>query len=86
MALTLNDVDVRYGDQLLTLQTCNGMFDTCQGFFVLARMVREGEDPYEGTDNVRDNENILWPSIYYNWNENNYDPDADFEGYPFASN
>ena len=27
-ALTLNDVDVRYGDQLLTLQTCNGMFDT----------------------------------------------------------
>lgn len=52
----------------------------------MARMVREGEDPYEGTDNVRDNENILWPSIYYNWNENNYDPDADFEGYPFASN
>ena len=84
-ALTLNDVDVRYGDQLLTLQTCNGMFDTAR-LFVMARMVREGEDPYEGTDNVRDNENILWPSIYYNWNENNYDPDADFEGYPFASN
>ena len=84
-ALTLNDVDVRYGDQLLTLQTCNGMFDTAR-LFVMARMVREGEDPYEGTDNVRDNENILWPSIYYNWNENNYDPDAEFEGYPFASN
>lgn len=83
-ALTLNDVDVRYGDQLLTLQTCNSMFSTAR-LFVMARLVREGEDPYEGTDNVRDNENILWPSIYYNWNENNYDPDAEFESYPLTT-
>lgn len=83
-AITLNDVDVKYGDQLLTLQTCNSMFDTAR-LFVMARQVRPGEDPYEGTDNVRDNENILWPTIYYQWNENYYDPDAEFESYPLTT-
>jgi sortase B len=83
-SLTLNDVDVKYGDQLLTLQTCNSMFSSAR-LFVMARLVRDGEDPYEGTDNVRDNDNILWPSIYYEWNSNNYDPDAEFEGYPLTS-
>ncbi len=79
-----NDVDVRYGDQLLTLQTCHSMFPTAR-FYVMARLVREGEDPYEGTDNVRKNDNILWPSVYYEWNENNYDPDAEFESYPLTT-
>ncbi|MGN0614351.1 MAG: class B sortase [Porcipelethomonas sp.] len=83
-SFTFNDVDVRYGDQLLTLQTCHSMFSTAR-FFVMARMVRDGEDPYEGTDNVRVNDNILWPSIYYEWNENNYDPDAEFESYPLTT-
>ncbi|MCI7803537.1 MAG: class B sortase [Oscillospiraceae bacterium] len=83
-ALTFNDVDVRYGDQLLTLSTCNSAFDTGR-LIVMARLVRDGEDPYEGTDNVRDNPNILWPSIYYNWNDETYDPDAEFEGYPLTS-
>lgn len=82
-ALTLNNVDVRYGDQLLTLQTCNGMFSSAR-LFVMARLVRDGEDPYAGTDSVRANDNILWPSIYYEWNEETYDPDADFEGYPLS--
>ncbi len=79
-----NEVDVRYGDQLLTLQTCHSMFPTAR-FFVMARMVREGEDPYEGTDNVTENDNILRPSIYYQWNSGKYDPDAEFESYPLTS-
>ena len=86
-ALTFNDVDVRYGDQLLTLSTCNSIFDTGR-LIVMARLVRDGEDPYEGTgtDSVRKNPNILWPSIYYEWNDNTYDPDAEFEGYPLTTN
>jgi len=79
-----NDVDVRYGDQLLTLQTCHSMFPTAR-FYVMARLVRDGEDPYEGTDNVRENDNILWPTVYYEWNANNYDPDAEFESYPLTT-
>ncbi len=80
-----NDVDVVYGDQLLSLQTCHSMFTTAR-LYVMARLVREGEDPYEGTDNVRDNDNVLWPSIYYEWNSGSYDPDAEFESFPLKTN
>ncbi len=81
----LNDVDVKYGDQLLTLSTCNGEFDTAR-LIVMARKVRVGEDPYEGTQNNWRNENVLWPTIYYRWNKNNYNPDAEFIPYgPDAS-
>ncbi len=80
-----NEVDVKYGDQLLTLQTCHSMFPTAR-LFVMARLVRDGEDPYEGTDKVTPNDNILWPTVYYEWNSNNYDPDAEFESYPLTSN
>ena len=59
------------------------MFSSAR-LFVMARLVRDGEDPYAGTDSVRANDNILWPSIYYEWNEETYDPDADFEGYPLS--
>lgn len=84
-ALTHNDVDVVYGDQLLTLSTCNNIFDTGR-LIVMARLLRDGEDPKEGTDNVRKNTNILWPSIYYEWNDRTYDPEEEFEGYPLTSN
>ncbi len=83
-ALTLNDVDVQYGDQLITLSTCNNIFDTGR-LIIMGRLLREDEDPYEGTENVRKNPNILWPTIYYKWNENTYDPDAEFEGYPLTT-
>jgi sortase B len=82
--IRLNDVDVKYGDQLLTLSTCNGIFGEGKGgrFVVLARRVREGEDPYEGTQNSTANPNIKWPSIYYRYNKNSkYDPDAEFVPY-----
>ena len=79
-ALQLNGVDVQYGDQLLTLFTCSGIFDEAR-LVVMARMVRPDEDPYAGTQESQQNPNVLWPTIYYRWNKNNYDPDAEFVPY-----
>jgi sortase B len=78
--LRLTNVDVQYGDQLLTLSTCNSTFSTAR-LVICARLVREGEDPYEGTTDSTLNTNIKWPSVYYLGNENTYDPDAPFVPY-----
>lgn len=78
--LRLTNVDVEYGDQLLTLSTCNSVFDTAR-LVIVARQVREDEDPYERVAGTTANPNIKWPSIYYLWNENTYDPDAPFVPY-----
>ena len=85
--IRLTDVDVRYGDKLLTLSTCNGIFgnDGPGRLIVLARRVRDGEDPYEGTQNSTANTNIKWPSLYYKYNANEkYDPNAEFVPYPYS--
>ena len=77
--LRTNDVDMKYGDKLLVLSTCNTIFgqDGPGRFIVMARLVREGEDPYEGTQNSQANPNIKWPSLYYDYNSNQkYDPEA----------
>ncbi|MBQ8296511.1 MAG: class B sortase [Ruminococcus sp.] len=82
--IRLNDVDVKYGDKLLTLSTCNSIFgnDGPGRLIVMARLVREGEDLYEGTQNSTENPNIKWPSLYYESNKNaKYDPDAEFVPY-----
>ncbi len=82
--IRLNDVDVEYGDKLLTLSTCNGIFGQHGPgrLIVLARQVRDGEDPYEGTQNSTANPNIKWPSLYYKYNSNEkYDPEAEFIPY-----
>jgi sortase B len=82
--IRLNDVDVKYGDKLLTLSTCNTIFgsDGPGRLIVMARLVRDGEDLYEGTQNSVENTNIKWPSLYYKYNKNEeYDPDADFVSY-----
>lgn len=73
-------VDVKYGDQLLTLSTCNGAFSTAR-LVICARMVRDGEDPHAGTTGSTPNTNIKWPSVYYYGNENTYDPNAPFVPY-----
>lgn len=78
--LRLTNVDVQYGDPLLTLSTCNNAFDTAR-LVIVARQVREGEDPYSGTGGSEPNPNIKWPSVYYAWNKNTYDPNAAFEPY-----
>ncbi len=75
----LTDVDVTYGDQILTLSTCNSTFSEGR-LVVFARLVRDGEDPKEGCTSV-ENPNIKWPNSYYKWRKNTYDPNAAFEPY-----
>lgn len=76
-----NDIDVKYGDQLLTLSTCNSLLGDNGRLIVLARQVREGEDPYEGAVSEA-NPNIKWPTMYFNTRTNErYDPNAEFEPY-----
>ncbi len=78
--IRLTDVDVQYGDQLLTLSTCNSTFSNGR-LVVFARLVREGEDPITGTETSTKNPNIKWPNSYYRWHKNTYDPDAEFIPY-----
>lgn len=78
--LRITNVDVEYGDSLLTLSTCNNAFDTAR-LVIVARRVREGEDPYARVAGSIPNPNIKWPNVYYLWNENTYDPDAPFVPY-----
>ncbi|MDE6657745.1 MAG: class B sortase, partial [Oscillospiraceae bacterium] len=75
----LTDVDVKYGDQLLTLSTCNSTFSNGR-LVVFARLLREGEDLYEGCTSV-ENPNVKWSNSYYTWHKVSYDPDAEFVPY-----
>lgn len=78
--IRLNDVDVKYGDKLLTLSTCNTLLGDRGRLIVMGRLVREGEDPMEGTQNNSANPNIKWPTLYYTYRPSakKYDPDAEF--------
>ena len=78
------EVDVKYGDPLLTLYTCNtDIVGNERGrLIIMARRVRPGEDLYEGTKNSKVNPNPLWPSVYQQQKpEAKYDPDAPFVPY-----
>ncbi|MGN0584966.1 MAG: class B sortase [Ruminococcus sp.] len=76
--LRLTDVDVKYGDRLLTLSTCSSVVNNGR-LVVCARALREGEDPYDGVYGSKPNPNIKWPTIHKD--SSNYDPDADFVPY-----
>lgn len=84
-SLRLNDVDVKYGDPLLTLSTCNTSLaaDEERGrLIIMARRLRDGESPKYGTQNSRPNPNIKWPSLYYVARPNEkYDPNGEFVPY-----
>lgn len=75
----LTDVDVKYGDQLLTLSTCNSTFSEGR-LVVFARLLRDGEDELEGCTSTP-NPNIKWPNSYYKWRKKTYDPNAEFVPY-----
>ncbi len=77
-----NDVDVKYGDKLITLSTCNTILGDRGRLIVMARLVRDGENLLEGTQNSKANTNIKWPNLYYqNKSASRYDPDAKFVPY-----
>ena len=59
------NVDVTYGDKLLTLQTCNYEFNNAR-LIVVARMVRDGEDAAVDVSGVQTNPNPRYPQAYYN--------------------
>lgn len=83
-SIRLNTVDVKYGDPLITLSTCNtNLPDEERGrLIIMARRLREGEDLLEGTQNSISNTNIKWPTIYYEKHPNEkYDPDEEFTPY-----
>lgn len=81
-SLGLNDVDVKYGDKLLTLSTCNTILGERGRLIVMGRLLRDGEDVKSGTDKNVQNANVKWPSIYYQEKPNErYNPDAEFVPY-----
>lgn len=67
-----NDVDVVYGDQILTLYTCNSQIDNGK-LILMCRMVRPGEDPRAGTENGHLSDNILYPQAYYKYHKETFD-------------
>ncbi|MCQ2416925.1 MAG: class B sortase [Oscillospiraceae bacterium] len=72
--LISNDIDVKYGDPILSLYTCNGLVPNAK-LILMCREVRAGEDPYEGTENATLNKNVLYPKAYYDSGHPvNYDP------------
>ncbi len=76
--IRLTNVDVEYGDTLLTLSTCSNVVSNGR-LVICARALREGEDPYEGVEGSVPNPNIKWPTIHRN--SRKYDPNAEFVPY-----
>ncbi|MDE5584439.1 MAG: class B sortase [Ruminococcus sp.] len=86
-SITLNDVDVEYGDKLVTLSTCNTVLGDNGRLIIMGRLLRDKENPFEGTTNSRRNPNIKWPTIYYYDKPNEkYNPDAEFIPYGSGGN
>ena len=64
-SLFTTNVDVTYGDKLLTLQTCAHDFHEAR-LIVVARMVRDGEDAAVDVTGAQTNPNPRYPQVYYN--------------------
>ncbi|MBR3024860.1 MAG: hypothetical protein IKH71_10450, partial [Oscillospiraceae bacterium] len=64
-AWATNGVDVKYGDELLTLSTCATDAYNDARFVVAARKVRPGEDKYAGTEYSKTRDNPLMPREWY---------------------
>lgn len=60
-----NGVDVRYGDELITLSTCATDAYKDARFVVAARRVRPGEDEYSGTEYSKTRPDRLMPLEWY---------------------
>lgn len=62
--LNIDCVDITDSDQLLVLSTCSYEIDDYRTV-VVARRLRDGEDPYVDVDSVTVNKNPLYPNSYY---------------------
>lgn len=61
----LTDVDVKYGDKILTMSTCSTLFDDSR-LVVMARLVRDGESENVDTSSARENPVQRFPSAFKN--------------------
>lgn len=66
--LNIDTVDIKENDQLLMLSTCSYEVDNNYRTVIVARKVRDGEDPKIDVDSVTDNEKPLYAEDYYNRN------------------
>ncbi len=57
-------VDIKAGDKILTLSTCDTVFDDAR-FVVMARLVRDGESEDVDTSKATVNENQRFPQAWY---------------------
>jgi sortase B len=60
----ITTVDVKYGDEFITLSTCSNEFDPSR-FVVFARKIREGEDEFVDTASAALNPDALTPDFDY---------------------
>jgi sortase B len=60
------NVDVQYGDPILTLYTCNGLVKNAK-LILTCRRVRPHEDLESGTQDATLNDNVLYPKEYYDY-------------------
>ncbi len=60
------DVDLRYGDELLTLSTCIYGYSTDTRFVIFARKTRDGESPEVDVEKAFANPSPLFFDLYYN--------------------
>lgn len=69
--LITNDVDVKFGDKLLTLSTCENRFLKTSRLVIFARKVRDGEDPNVDVSKAAINTNVRMPEA---WTTKGYGP------------
>ena len=60
----IDDVDIREDDQILTLSTCSYELSDYRTIIV-ARKIRDGEDPTVDTDSIHKNKKVLNPASFY---------------------
>jgi len=60
----LTDVDVTFGDEILTLSTCSNEFYDSR-FVVMARKVRPNETPANNTEKIVENPDRYMPLVWY---------------------
>ncbi len=63
--LVNNNVDMKYGDELLILSTCATNYYNEARFVVAARRIRKGEDAFAGTQSCTENTNAYMPLEWY---------------------